>query len=158
MADETTYGNAYMALNEYMNAGIYARNAMSEWLPYSEVDVNERVYVELGEHEFDRDDNTMPLDDLIAELRDIAAKAPKGAEVVVELGTTGYDDSYNATYEVGYWRDPKKERAEREETNRKIRQRAEQRAAKAAEKERAEFERLKAKFASDSDPQDGDAT
>jgi hypothetical protein len=121
------------------------------WLPATPLDVNERVYKELGEREFShwRDDNTMPLADFMAELQALADKAPKGAEVVIELSASSeYDESSaSARYEVGYFREPtKRERAEREETNRKIAERDERHKRAADEKERQEFERLKAKY------------
>lgn len=138
-------------LHSYSLASLSAMNAAGmarKYLPHSPVDVDERVYVELGERDFDdRNDNTMPLASLLAELTALGAKAPKGAEVVIEFGSSGYDGGEYATYEVGYFRDPSEdEKAERRDTNRQIAERDKAREAEAAAKERAEFERLKAKF------------
>lgn len=142
------FTSAQLYLNKFRMSGLNAASAMSGYLPRTEIDVNARVYVELGEREFERhDDNTMPLADFIAEIQKVAAKAPKGAEVVIEMGVSGYDGGEVATYEIGYFRDPtKKERGEREETNRKIREANAEREARKADQEREEFERLKAKF------------
>lgn len=120
------------------------------WLPYSPVDVDERVYVSLGDRSFDSG-HEEALDDFIAALSEVATKAPKDADVVIKLSSSyGYEDERGEPeYEIGYWRDPTaKERAEREETNRKIAVRDARKAEEAARMEREEFERLKAKFES----------
>ncbi len=150
MADAMS--NIYLAnqavLNEYWRSAMGAMSAMEPYLPRTPLDVDAKVYVELGDRDFDnRDDATLALADFIAELQELGAKAPKGAEVVIELGSGGYDGDEYATYEVGYFRAPNsEERAEREETNRKIAEREAKRADESAAKERAEFERLKEKF------------
>jgi hypothetical protein len=91
----------------------------------------------------------MPLAEFVAELQELASKAPKRAEVVIELSASSdYEESSaSPRYEVGYFRDPtKRERAEREETNRRIAARDARKAKEAEERERAEFERLKAMY------------
>lgn len=147
-ADATVYLSARTVLNEWLScAGNIYGYEDGEWLPYSELDVDARVYIELGERTFDCHDNTQPLAEFIAELQALAAKAPKKGEVVIDFSAGGYDDDIYAQYEVGYYRDPtKRERAEREETNRKIRERAARKAEEAAERERAEFERMREKY------------
>lgn len=121
-----------------------------EWLPHSPVEVDGRVYVRLGERTYTGGEHEQSVDSFIGELRALAAKAPKRATAIIKLGTGyGCDDEScrDPEWEVGYWRDPtKKERAEREETNRKIADRAARRAEEADNRERAEYERLRAKF------------
>jgi hypothetical protein len=132
------------------NGGLLFGGRCEEWLPNEPLDVDERVYATLGDRTFYgyADDSEMPLADFIDELNALARKAPKRAEVIIKFGTEGcYDDPPSPSYEVGYWRDPtKKERAEREETNRKLAARDAKRAEAATTQERAEYERLKAKF------------
>jgi hypothetical protein len=148
MMDDATYQDSKAMLHEYLTESLCF---IGEYLPYSPLDVDARVYEELGVREFGSydDDDAMPLVDFIAELRALAASAPKGAEVVIDLtASTGYEgDSPTASYELGYFREPTEdEKAERREVNRKIAERERQREIIAAKKERAEFDRLKAKY------------
>jgi hypothetical protein len=142
-----SFGNQYLSL---MNSMIWQPFSREEWLPYSPVDVDARVYVQLGERTYTGGEHEQSVESFIGELRALAAKAPKRATAIVKLSTGyGCDDEScrDPEWEVGYWRDPtKKERAEREETNRKIAERDSRRAAEAADRERAEYARLRAKF------------
>lgn len=135
--------------------GVYVRDE-DAWLPREAVKVSERIYEYIERIEFPRysSNRETTLERHIAKLRKFGAKAPEGAKVVIKFGIeSGYEaGDETAYYEVGYWRDPtNEEKAERHETNRKIAERDKRLAEAAAAKERAEFERLKAKFASDSD-------
>lgn len=144
---ETYYLNMDHYINDYAGHALNSLRAMSEWLPSSPVDVGERIYVAVGSREY-YETSEQPLEEFIAELRDVSKKVPKRYEAVFTLRASYcFDDPANPEWEIGYWRDPtKKERAEREETNCKIAERDARRKVEAAEKERAEFERLKAKF------------
>jgi hypothetical protein len=120
-------------------------------LPFEPLDVNARVYEELGKAAFEGHDNTLPLSEFLEQIQDIASGAPEGVEVVIEPGTDSDFDDYWATFEIGYFRNPTdEERADRMETNRKIAERDAKRDAENAERERAEYERLKSKFEHDS--------
>jgi hypothetical protein len=144
---DDAYSVNYAALQRYVNAARSASVAMMRAFPQSEADVNERVYVSLDEERrFER--SARPIDEVVAELREIASAAPPGAEVLVEFDTdTGWDDDYIPVRKIGYWRDPTpEERAVREEANRKAREHNVALEECRAAEERAEFERLKAKY------------
>lgn len=154
---ESVYLDMQTHLNEYRSL---AAGALSDWansFPKSEVDVDEGVYVSLGERSFDAG-HEQPLDEFLEELRGLASRAPKRAEVIIKL-TSGYswdDERGDPEYEVGYWRDPTaKERQEREDANRKAREHNAALEQRKADAEREEYERLRAKFASDSDGSGG---
>jgi hypothetical protein len=137
----------YSLMNNVIWSSPFSRE---EWLPYSPVDIDQRVYVRLGDRTYTGGEHEQSVASFIGELQALAAKAPKRATAIIKLGTGyGCDDEScrDPEWEVGYWRNPtKKERAEREETNRKIAERDTRRAEEAATKERAEYERLRAKF------------
>lgn len=155
-APAETYSATTVALSDYftMYRGLLGNMGMwssgEEWLPYSPLEVAERVYVKLGDRTYTGGEHEQAVESFIGELRALAAKAPKRATAIIKLGTGyGCDDEScrDPEWEVGYWRDPtKKERAKREETNRKIDARDERRATEKRASERTEYERLKAIF------------
>lgn len=144
----------------YMSAAGRFGDVLNEdyWLPREKLKLNERVYECIERVDLPRyGGRETTLAQHIGKLNRLAAKAPQNTKVVITFGVDrGYEaGDETAYYEVGYWRDPTdEEKAERRETNRKIAERDKRAAAKAEEKERAELERLQAKFAAsvDTDP------
>jgi hypothetical protein len=148
----------HLNMQEYLSA--YRSRAMvaAQGYPMSESDVDARVYVSLISDDRYEEAET-PLEDYIANLREIAAMAPDGVDVVIEFERDyGYDDDTTFTRKVGYWRDPTpEERLKREAHNREARAHnaalAERAAAATAEAERLEYERLKEKYGTTADPE-----
>lgn len=142
-------GDRYLTYRHLLS-GLRFGFSEEDWLPNSPVDVDERVYKKLGERTYTGGEHEQSVESFIGELRALAEKAPKSATAIIKLGTGyGCDDEScrDPEWEVGYYRDPtKKERTEREETNRKIAERDARRAEEKVTAERAEYERLKAKF------------
>lgn len=93
-------------------------------------------------------ESEQPLEKHIASLRKIAAKAPQGCEVVIEFERdSDYEGGYDTVRRIGFYRKPTPEEIEeRKALNAEIRQVQAAAAEKAAEHERAEFERLKTKY------------
>jgi hypothetical protein len=142
---KTIYAASYAMMHPFFEMGRLA----SANYPMSEVDVEARVYVSLNEERhFER--VAMTIDEYIAELRAAATEAPAGTEPVIEYETdAGYDDDYYTVRKIGYWRDPTpEERAEREAHNQKAREHNAALQERKTSEERAEFERLKAKYES----------
>jgi hypothetical protein len=112
--------------------------------------LNATVYVTLSRDTIS--DETTGLEEFIEDLRAKAAEAPDGCPVVVSYEKEyGYEGDSWVWFEIGYERLPTdEEKTERKARNAEIRAAKKEAAAEATERERAEFKRLQAKFASDS--------
>jgi len=121
-------------------------------LPTEPVDVDAKVYVRLHGEEYENfyssEGHEQNLGEFMAQLESFQTSAPDGADAIIKFSSSYFGEGdTEASYEVGYWRDPtSEERAEREETNRKIAERDKANEERAALKEREMYERLKAKF------------
>ncbi len=139
-----TYENMALTMNEYMRASMSAMQIYRDQFPMHETDVDALVYEALDEERhFERE--ACSVEEHIAELRDIAKRAPKGAEVTIEFEQDyGYDDDRITVRKVGCWRKPtNEERAERGEHNLKAREHnAALEAAQEAETAKREREEL----------------
>jgi hypothetical protein len=150
MDEAKTYADKMAHFMDCYRAQRDAYAAMQSLYPMAEVDVNERVYVELESRTFYSwgDESEVPVNDFVSGLNALSARAPRGSDVVIRFSSeSDYDGPSNPSYEVGYWRDPTpEEKAEREEHNREAREHNARLEERRAEQERAEFERLKAKY------------
>jgi hypothetical protein len=118
-------------------------------VPERPVDIDEPIY-ELLSREMIHDGwgKGEPLEVFIQNIRDAAADAPEGLPVFAKYDQeSDYEGGYYYFLQIGYERPPtKEERSQRREINRLVDERNARRAEAAAERERKEFERLKAKF------------
>lgn len=146
-AAEIAYVSTRAVLHEWMTASqMYAETAQSRY-PRREVDVDELVYVSLDEeNHFERAARSVA--EHIAEVQEIASRAPEDAEVLIEFEQDyGYDDDRVTVRRIGYWRDPTtEERNEREAYNNEARKHNAALAEREAATEREQYEKLKAKF------------
>lgn len=138
-----SYETAGAVLQEYMDSA----QGWFDRYPKTEQDVGAKVYVYLDCAEY-TGDRELPFAAFLERLNTAAAPAPPGSELVIKFSGNGaYDDDESAGWEVGFYRDPTpEERAEREAKNAEVRAHNARLAEREAEEERAEFERLKAKF------------
>ena len=121
------------------------------WLgsgPDRPIDVDAPVYVAIDHTKISGWEEERDLEEYFDSLREIAAAAPEGSRVTVQWESeSDYEGGYDPVRIIGYYREPtEEERAERREINARIARKKEAEAARKAQKEREEYERLKVKF------------
>jgi hypothetical protein len=154
MGDEINNGDVYVsdsgdtwAFDGYFRS-IWAIHHRAALLHAKPERLNAPVYEQI-ESEMVGWESERSLEKHIAELRKIAAKAPKGRKVVIEFDReSDYEGGYDTYRRIGFYRPPTDEEVEeRRARNAEIREVQAEAKLAADEKERQEFERLKAKYA-----------
>lgn len=146
--------NNQMSMNSYLNYRDYIVTSLADgreflMLAYEkETAVGTPVYEELHTEPLDRDFEDS-LEGHIQFLRGIATDVPDGCKAVIRFVVErDYEGGRDVARCIGYYRAPTDEEiASRKDRNKRVRAAKKALKEQAVEKERREFERLKAKFA-----------